>query len=347
MITSVKKYGSYVLIKNSLYNNDLIDDPHEREHHPYASTCAIPSYWIELPLIKIIPYNHDTSIFRFALPQGSSELRLPVGAFLFILAPGCEHDGSDAIRPYTSITDDSVQNHREHPYESVPSFDILCKRYDEWGEKENPTKNFLFTRTDHSYRPPGAVSNYIHRLKPGDRVKFKHSKTCLGRVPYPFPGVKHLMLIAVGVGVAPMIQTLRSLLKQHQQRRERQSNQPSSSSRSDVLSECDIDLVVDDDQLHQIDQIVLFYGVRTVKDILLRDILEQWQREFADILKVVFCVGSRWNNIHFGAKKKTEYIPPPPPEGFEALKDAELVSPYLVLPHIYITYDYVALGLGE
>ncbi len=328
MITSVKKYGSYVLTKNQLYQNDLIDDQYEKEHHPYASNCAIPSYWTELPLLRVIQYNHDTCIFRFALPSGASRLRLPVGAFLFILAPGCEHDGSDAIRPYTSITDDAIQNNPHHPFESVPSFDIMCKRYDEWGQKENPTTNFLFTRTDHSYKPPGAVSNYLHRLKTGDKVMFKHNKTCLGKVPYPFPGIKRLMLIAVGVGVAPMIQTLRTLLKQHHEEKIHQF------SISDAISENDICLDLDDSKnsadfplpSHHIEKIVLFYGVRTVKDILLRDLLEQWQKEYSDILRIIFCVGSRWNNIHFGAKKKTEYIPPPPPEGFDTLTDAELVK---------------------
>jgi hypothetical protein len=60
-----------------------------------------------------------------------------------------------------------------------------------------------------------------------------------------------------------------------------------------------------------------------VKDILLRDLLEEWQQKYSSIFKIVFCVGSRWNNIHFAAKRKQEYVPPPLPEGFETLKDAE------------------------
>lgn len=36
---------------------------------------------------------------------------------------------------------------------------------------------------------------------------------CRGKIPFPFPGVKSLTLIAVGVGVAPMIQILRGIFK--------------------------------------------------------------------------------------------------------------------------------------
>jgi hypothetical protein len=38
-------------------------------------------------------------------------------------------------------------------------------------------------------------------------------------------------------------------------------------------------------------------------------------------------LGSRWTNIHMGAKTKTEYLPPPPPKGFSDIADhAEQVS---------------------
>ena len=61
-----------------------------------------------------------------------------------------------------------------------------------------------------------------------------------------------------------------------------------------------------------------------MQDILLREQLEQWQSRYANYLQIIFCIGSRWNNIHFGAKKKEEYVPPPLPTGFETLSHAEL-----------------------
>jgi hypothetical protein len=104
------------------------------------------------------------------------KLNLPVGGYLLALAPDREHDGSDAVRPYTSITDESLfrlSESESDDNESTGYFEILCKRYDEWGVKESVETHFLFTRTNHSYRPPGAVSTYIHSLQPGQELKFK------------------------------------------------------------------------------------------------------------------------------------------------------------------------------
>ncbi len=65
---------------------------------------------------------------------------------------------------------------------------------------------------------------------------------------------------------------------------------------------------------------------RTVADILMRELLEDWQDRYAHMFRVVYCVGSRWANVHYGAKTKTEYVPPPPPVGFSELSHAEMVS---------------------
>jgi hypothetical protein len=102
----VKKYGSYILMKNTAFIEDLYDEddtPPQSEEaaavaplrhsatetiKPYESSCAIPSKWTGLALLSVNKYNHDTSIFTFALPEGRKRLDLPVGAFLLILAPG-------------------------------------------------------------------------------------------------------------------------------------------------------------------------------------------------------------------------------------------------------------------
>ena len=39
------------------------------------------------------------------------------------------------------------------------------------------------------------------------------NKLCWGRINYPFIGIDHITMIAVGVGIAPMIQTLRTIIK--------------------------------------------------------------------------------------------------------------------------------------
>ena len=210
MISTKKIFGSYVLEKVGL--KDIAPLATEREEFPFEHHCSIPTEWTNLTLVHVRPYNHDTSIFRFRLPSGCQRLNLPVGSFMLIRAPGCERDGTDAIRPYTSISDDDQLN--IDPSIETGCFDILVKRYDEWGKKENLVDNFLFTRTDHSYKPPGVTSNYIHRLKHGDTLEFKYTPQCVGRLRYPLEGVKSMTMIAVGVGIAPMIHAMRAVFKE-------------------------------------------------------------------------------------------------------------------------------------
>lgn len=174
MITTKKVFGSYVLEKVDF---DKLAAGGTVSAEESTLTCAVPSDWTELELLEVRPYNHDTSIFRFQLPKGKEKLNLPVGGFLLVLAPKCGHDGTDAVRPYTNIQDDDVQPWQFNTgclsEKKTGTFELLCKRYDQWGVKESVQTHFLFTKTNHSYRPPGAVSNYMHKLKAGDYVKFK------------------------------------------------------------------------------------------------------------------------------------------------------------------------------
>jgi hypothetical protein len=78
--------------------------------------------------------------------------------------------------------------------------------------------------------------------------------------------------------------------------------------------------------------VLLACAQRTVADILMREQLQAWQERYGEaVFKVVFCVGSRWSNVHWGAKTKgkagkEQYVPPPLPAGFQTLKHAALVS---------------------
>ena len=156
MIDAEYKFGAFKPIIPEIYKALANDD---NETLPGDSNCAIGNHWIKLKLIKITAYNDDTSIFEFELPTNHKYLNLPLTAHLLIKAPNCEHNnGGDAVRPYTSISSPTKQN----------TFEIMIKKYKEWGIKESELKQtnmvFLFTKTDHSYKPAGAVSNYIHNL---------------------------------------------------------------------------------------------------------------------------------------------------------------------------------------
>lgn len=283
MITSTKRFGSYILESAS----DALKHLEIDDNNTYKSTCTIPSTWVELDLLEIRQYNDDTNIFRFKLPNNEQYLRLPIGAYLLVKAPKCEHGtGDDAIRPYTSISSDK----------GLGYFEIICKRYKEWGVKEDKLSQnnlFLFIKTDHSYRPQGAVSNYIHNLKIGDKLSFKHTSACKGKIYFPFPDeISTIIMLAVGIGVAPMINILRAIFD-----------------------------VENRDLTKNITNVILLYGVRETKDILLQKVLEDW-RVSEPRFRVVYCIGSRWSQVIMGAKTKEEYLPPPLPKGYQELQDA-------------------------
>eukprot|EP00967_Tisochrysis_lutea_P136639 scaffold243950_cov35-Tisochrysis_lutea.AAC.1 len=71
-------------------------------------------------------------------------------------APGVGPDGTDAVRPYTPISENCM----------LGKFQLLIKRYE-----------------------GAAVSQYMYRLKLGDKVRFKHIKFNVKK-QYPFPGVR-------------------------------------------------------------------------------------------------------------------------------------------------------------
>lgn len=218
MISGVKRFGAYVRTEFEESECPRRSRSHNESNEAelFVSPCAIPSDFIPLELVSVHPYNHDTSLFRFLLPLGRTSLNLPIGSHLLIRARGV-NEGKDAIRPYTSLSSSlpstEKEGHREGKgYCPEGMFDILVKRYDEWGVRENPaSNNFLFTKTDHSFRPRGLVSSHIHSLAIGDRLDFKHTRECAAKLPFPYPNISSIMMIAVGIGVAPMLTILQAV----------------------------------------------------------------------------------------------------------------------------------------
>lgn len=229
-------------------------------------------------------------IFVFATPTDEA-LDLPVCGSVQVVAPGREHGGGDAVRPYTPVAEArAFERIGLPPPASAGEFALLVKRYREWGFK--PEGDFDTHAFAASYRPAGACSNYIHE-KPA-AILFRHSAENL-KLPYPFAGVDRINMIAVGAGIAPMVQALERLL-----------------------------FTSGDDT-----RVVLLYGNRSVEDILLRETLDEWAERFPARLKVVYCVGSRYANVKVGVKRAVKHqglafsiadlMEPPTPPGFETL----------------------------
>jgi len=139
----------------------------------YASSCYLPTSWLDLPLVAKREHNHDSTLYSFGLPEGQA-LNLPTCACLLLRVPGTP---DDAVRPYTPISEEA----------RLGSFDLLVKRY-----------------------PEGAASQYLHELAVGDTVGFKHVAPNVKR-QHPF-GVRTISMLCAGSGLTPMVQALRKLV---------------------------------------------------------------------------------------------------------------------------------------
>lgn len=131
-----------------------------------------------MPLVAKREVNHDSTIYTFGLPDAAVPLGLPACACILMNAPGCAADGTDAVRPYTPISDDAM----------LGKFELLVKRYD-----------------------GGAASSWLHGLPIGAPVEFKHIKFNL-KAQYPFEGKSTFTLVAAGTGITPMYQALTKIL---------------------------------------------------------------------------------------------------------------------------------------
>lgn len=109
-----------------------------------------------------------------------------------------------------------------------------------------------------------------------------------------FEGVDTVTMIAVGVGLAPMVQALHAMLVNAKDKT----------------------------------RVVFLYGSRSVKDVLLRETLDAWAEAHPDRFKVVYYVGSRWRVedviMHYtdcpkNCGKPCSRRKVPLPEGYETL----------------------------
>jgi len=146
------------------------------------------------PLVKKTDISHNSILFRFGLPDGKI-LGLPVGKHILLRF---DKEGSPISRPYTPVTSD----------DDVGFFELLIKIY-----------------------PNGAMGQYLKGLDIGKTVDVRGP---LGQIEYVSPGlfeikrkpkenpksyvtkqhrVKTVGMIAGGTGITPMLQIIRQVLK--------------------------------------------------------------------------------------------------------------------------------------
>ncbi|PNH11879.1 NADH-cytochrome b5 reductase 1 [Tetrabaena socialis] len=134
-----------------------------------------PNEFQPLPLTEKTYITHNTLRLRFALPDPSQRLGLPIGQHITFLAK--DEDDKDVYRPYTPVSDDDL----------LGCVDFVIKVY-----------------------PQGKMSQVVAKMRVGDTMLMKGPK---GRFTYTPNMVKHFGMVAGGTGITPMYQVLSAVLK--------------------------------------------------------------------------------------------------------------------------------------
>ncbi|ORX54381.1 ferredoxin reductase-like protein [Hesseltinella vesiculosa] len=133
-----------------------------------------PKEYKKFKLIEKIVISHNTAIYRFGLPGKDSVLGLPIGQHISVMA---EINGKQISRSYTPTSADEDTGH----------FDLLIKSY-----------------------PTGNISKLFGELKVGDSMSIRGPK---GNFNYTPNLVRHIGMIAGGTGITPMLQVIRAILR--------------------------------------------------------------------------------------------------------------------------------------
>ncbi|XP_029455967.1 NADH-cytochrome b5 reductase 3 isoform X1 [Rhinatrema bivittatum] len=203
-----------------------------------AITLENPDIKYPLKLLDKEHISHDTRKFRFALPSREHVLGLPIGQHIYLSA---RIDGNLVVRPYTPVTSDDERGY----------VDLVVKIY--------------FRGVHPKFPEGGKMSQYLENLKIGDCIDFRGPS---GLLVYKGKGafairpdkksdatikqVKRLGMIAGGTGITPMLQLIRTIMKD-----------------KDDPTIC-----------------YLLFANQTEKDILLRDELEEIQTRFSKAFKL-------------------------------------------------------------
>lgn len=123
-------------------------------------------------LVQKTPVNHNSAIYRFALPTKDSVLGLPTGQHVSVAA---DIGGKQVVRSYTPISNDKLKGF----------VDLLVKTY-----------------------PDGNISKHFSELQIGQSALIRGPKGSFNYQPNTFD---HLCMVAGGSGVTPMYQILQAI----------------------------------------------------------------------------------------------------------------------------------------
>ncbi|XP_039617577.1 NADH-cytochrome b5 reductase 3-like [Polypterus senegalus] len=164
-----------------------------------AITLKDPNVKYPLKLIDKEIVSHDTRKFRFALENKDHILGLPIGQHIYLSA---RINGELVVRPYTPVSSDDDKGY----------VDLVIKIY--------------YKDVNPKFPEGGKMSQYLESLRIGDCIDFRGPS---GLLVYKGKGkfairpdkksepeikmIKHLGMIAGGTGITPMLQIIRAILK--------------------------------------------------------------------------------------------------------------------------------------
>ncbi|KAI9287474.1 oxidoreductase NAD-binding domain-containing protein [Umbelopsis sp. AD052] len=136
-----------------------------------------PKEFKAFKLKEVQEINHNTSVFRFDLPEDSTS-GLHVASCVITRYPITKKDGTPGyiIRPYTPTSDENAQGY----------VDFIVKKY-----------------------PDGKMSKHFHDLKVGDELEIKGP---IPKLQWEENKFNNVGLIAGGTGITPMLQIIRKVL---------------------------------------------------------------------------------------------------------------------------------------
>jgi len=137
-----------------------------------TSSGLDPKSFNSLKLNYVVPYNHNTAYYVFALANPNAKLDLPVASYVLAKAV---IDGKEIIRPYTPVD--------AHERGVI---NLLIKSY-----------------------PKGLLSKHVKTLNSGDTLDFKGP---MPKFEYKPNSKKQIGMIAGGSGITPMLQMTEKIL---------------------------------------------------------------------------------------------------------------------------------------
>ena len=161
--------------------------------------------WLDLPLIDKKSLSHDVRLFRFGLQSEKHVLGLPIGQHISFRYH--DQNGKLVQRSYTPVSSDLDLGH----------VDFVIKVY--------------FKDVHPKFPDGGKMSQYLEALNIGDTVSMKGPKGTVtyngrGKIDITKSGetskrhVKKIGMIAGGTGITPMLQIIRAVLRDPQDKTE-------------------------------------------------------------------------------------------------------------------------------